>query len=201
MSPPVKARSGHILLDPKRSYRDLVRVYPDIHRRIVEMNRPFVKETDPLLPQVLLDENLRDLKGGRKPVGYNRPDPFGLRLIFPIIDDRRAEFYFAKPSRCQEVVQITEHVSQLLRRRGIRHSVEYRPVAARARPGRAGDAAARDCDRIHHGVSCGAPRRYGARRNGQSDPDAGVGGVPSAVARPSRWSRFNDSRAFSSAAG
>ncbi len=125
MSPPVKARSGHILLDPKRSYRDLVRVYPDIHRRVVEMNRPFVKETDPLLPQVLLDENLRDLKGGRKPVGYNRPDPFGLRLIFPIMDERRAEFYFAKPSRCQEVVQITEHVSSLLRRRGIKHTVEY----------------------------------------------------------------------------
>ena len=125
MTPPVKARSGHILLDPKRSYKDLVRVYPEIHRRVVEMNRPFVKETDPLLPQVLLDENLRDLKGGRKPVGYNRPEPFGLRLIFPIVEERRAEFYFSKPSRCQEVVQITEHVSQLLRRRGIHHSVEY----------------------------------------------------------------------------
>ena len=125
MTPPVKARSGHILLEPKRDYRDLVRVYPEIHRRLVEMNRPFVREADPLLPEVLLDENLRDLKGNRKPVGYNRQDPFGLRLIFPIPEERRAEFYFAKPSRCQEVVQITEHVSQLLKRRGIRHSVEY----------------------------------------------------------------------------
>jgi len=74
---------------------------------------------------VLLDENLRDLKGGRKPVGYNRQDPFGLRLIFPLVDEKRVELYFTKPSRCQEVVQITEHVSLLLRRRGIRHSVEY----------------------------------------------------------------------------
>ncbi|HTT16207.1 MAG TPA: hypothetical protein VMH49_02450 [Thermoplasmata archaeon] len=125
MSPPVKARSGHILLDPRRSYQDLVRVYPEIHRRVVEMNRPFVREADPLLPEVLLDENLRDLKGDRKPVGYNRQDPFGLRLIFPLADERRVEMYFSKPSRCQEVVQITEHVSQLLRRRGIRHTVEY----------------------------------------------------------------------------
>ena len=125
MTPPVKARSGHILLDPKRSYRDLVRVYPEIHKRVVEMNRPFVKESDPLLPEVLLDENLRDLKGNRKPVGYNRQDAFGLRLIFPIADERRAEFYFAKPARCQEVVQITEQVSALLRRRGIKHTVEY----------------------------------------------------------------------------
>ncbi len=125
MTPPVKARSGHILLDSKRSYRDLVRVYPEIHKRVVEMNRPFVKESDPLLPEVLLDENLRDLKANRKPVGYNRQDAFGLRLIFPIVEERRAELYFTKPARCQEVVQITEQVSALLRRRGIRHQVEY----------------------------------------------------------------------------
>ncbi len=125
VTPPVKARSGHILLDPKRCYRDLVRVYPEIHRRVVELNRPFVKETDPLLPEVLLDENLRDLKGNRKPIGYNRQDAFGLRLIFPLADERRAEFYFTKPARCQEVVQITEQVSVLLRRRGIHHTVEY----------------------------------------------------------------------------
>jgi hypothetical protein len=125
MTPPVKARSGHILLEPRRSYRDLAKVYPEIHKRIVEMNRPFVREADPLLPEVLLDENLRDLKGDRKPVGYNRQDPFGLRLIFPLADERRVELYFTKPTRCQEVVQITEHVSLLLRRRKIRHTVEY----------------------------------------------------------------------------
>ncbi len=125
----MKARSGHILLDTKRSYKDLVRVYPEIHKRVVEMNRPFVKESDPLLPDVMLDENLRDLKGDRKPVGYNRQDVFGLRLIFPIVDDERAEFYFTKPARCQEVVQITEQVSALLRRRGIKHTVEYDRLA------------------------------------------------------------------------
>jgi hypothetical protein len=125
MPPPVKARSGHILLEPKRTYVDLVRVYPEIHRKVVELNRPFVREADPLLPEVLLDENMRDLKGNRKPIGYNRQDPFGLRVIFPLVDERRVEMYFTKPTRCQEVVQITEQVSQLLRRRGIRHTVEY----------------------------------------------------------------------------
>jgi len=125
VTPPVKARSGHILLDSKRSFKDLVRVYPEIHKRVVEMNRPFVKESDPLPPEALLDENLRDLKGDRKPAGYNRQDAFGLRLIFPITDERRVEFYFAKPARCQEVVQVTEQVSSLLRRRGLKHAVEY----------------------------------------------------------------------------
>ena len=125
MTPPVKARSGHILLETKRSYRDLVRVYPDVHRRICEANRPFAKETEPLLPDVLLEENLRDLRADRKPIGYNRQDAFGMRLIFPILETKRTEFYVAKPARCQEVVQVTEQISVLLRRRGIKHAVEY----------------------------------------------------------------------------
>jgi hypothetical protein len=125
VTPPVKARSGHILLEPRRGFKDLVRVYPEIHRRVVEINRPFVKESDPLSPEALLEENLRDLRRNTKPVGYNRQDAFGLRLIFPISDERRVEFYFAKPSRCQEVVQVTEQVSTLLRRRGLKHAVEY----------------------------------------------------------------------------
>ena len=125
MTPPVKARSGHILLDAKRSYKDLIRVYPEIHRKVIEANRPFFKETEPTMPEVLLEENLRDLRADRKPSGYNRPDAFGMRLIFPIVETHRVEFYFSKPSRGQEIVQMTEQTSQLLRRRGIKHTVEY----------------------------------------------------------------------------
>jgi hypothetical protein len=125
VTPPVKARSGHILLEGKRSFKDLVKVYPDLHRKVVEANRPFAKETEPMLPEVLLEENLRDLRADRKPAGFNRPDVFGMRLIFPISQERAPEFYFSKPIRCQEVVQITEQASQLLRRRGLKHRVEY----------------------------------------------------------------------------
>jgi hypothetical protein len=125
VTPPVKARSGHLILDPRGKYADLLRVYPEIHRKVVEANRPFAKEAEPMIPEIVLEENLRDLKANRKPAGYNRSDAFGMRLIFPLGDPRRPEFYFSKPLRCQEVVQITEEVSGLLRRRGIRHSVEY----------------------------------------------------------------------------
>lgn len=121
----MKARSGHIILEGRGQFKDLVRAYPDIHRKVVEANRPFVKETEPMLPEVLLEENLRDLRANRKPAGYNRPDAFGMRLIFPITDGRRPEFYFSKPARCQEIVQMTEQVASLLRRRGLKHRVEY----------------------------------------------------------------------------
>lgn len=125
MVPPVKARSGHIILEGRRSFKDLARVYPEIHKRLLEMGQPLSKEMDPLLPDVLLEENLRDLRADRKPIGYNRQDPSGWRLIFPIRQDRKVEFYVAKPFRCQEVVTLTEAISAVMRRAGVRHSVEY----------------------------------------------------------------------------
>ncbi len=125
VTPPVKARSGHILLEAKGRYVDLLKVYPEIHRRVVEANRPFAKEAEPMVPEILLEENLRDLRANRKPAGYNRAEAFGMRLIFPLGDPKRPEFYFSKPLRCQEVVQLTEEVSTLMRRRGVKHTVEY----------------------------------------------------------------------------
>lgn len=125
MTPPVKARSGHIILDSRGHYEDLLKVYSEIHRKVVEANRSFAKEAEPMVPEVLLEENLRDLRSNRKPCGYNRADAFGMRLVFPLCDGKHPEFYFSKPARCQEVVQLTEDVSTLLRRRGVRHSVEY----------------------------------------------------------------------------
>ena len=67
------------------------------------------------------------------PPGH-RPDAFAMRLIFPLTDPRHPEFYFSKPARCQEIVQMTEQVSAMLRRRGIEHTVEYRSASARAAP-------------------------------------------------------------------
>ncbi|HEV2166176.1 MAG TPA: hypothetical protein VGS23_04260 [Thermoplasmata archaeon] len=125
VTPPVKARSGHIILDTRGHYGDLLKVYPEVHRKVVEANRPFAKEAEPMVPEVLLEENLRDLRANRKPCGYNRADAFGMRLVFPLCDLKHPEFYFSKPARCQEVVQLTEEVSTLLRRRGVRHTVEY----------------------------------------------------------------------------
>jgi hypothetical protein len=125
VTPPVKARSGHIVLEARKSFRDLARIYPEIHKRVVEANRPLSKDADPMLSEIILDENLRDLKSDRKPIGYNRLDAAGLRLIFPIREDKRLEFYVSKPLRCQEVVGLTETISTVLKKAGLKHVVEY----------------------------------------------------------------------------
>ncbi len=125
MVAPVKARTGHLVIEGRKDFRELARVYPEIHRRVLEANRPFAKEMDPILPEVLLEENLRDLKGGRKPSGFNRQEVAGLRLVFPIREDHKVEFYVSRPGRCSEVVSLTETLSGVLAKAGFRHQVEY----------------------------------------------------------------------------
>ncbi|MDE1819909.1 MAG: hypothetical protein KGJ23_04785 [Euryarchaeota archaeon] len=138
MMAPVKARTGHIVIDGKKDFRELTRVYPEIHRRVVEANRPFLREPDQLMPEILLEENLRDIKSGRKPSGFNRQEAAGMRLIFPIREDRKVEFYVSRPSRCQEVVQLTESISTVLKKAGLKHKVEYDRLPNSVRGGSSG---------------------------------------------------------------
>lgn len=139
MVAPVKARTGHLVIEGRKDFRDFARVYPEIHRRVLEANRPFAKEMDPILPEVLLDENLRDLKGGRKPSGFNRQEVAGLRLVFPIREDHKLEFYVSRSGRCSEVVSLTETLSGVLAKAGFRHQVEYdRTLTGPPHPGISG---------------------------------------------------------------
>lgn len=142
MLAPVKARTGHIVIEGKKDYRELSRVYPEIHRKVVEANRPFLREPDVMLPEILLEENLRDIKNGRKPSGFNRQDAGGMRLIFPIREDRKVEFYVGRPARCQEVVQLTESISTTLKKAGVKHKVEYDRLPNSVRGGSTGGYAA-----------------------------------------------------------
>lgn len=134
----VKARTGHIVIEGKKDYRELSKVYPEIHRKVVEANRPFLREPDQLLPEILLEENLRDIKSGRKPIGFNRQDAYGMRLIFPIREDKKVEFYVSRTSRCPEVVQLTESISTVLKKAGVKHRVEYDRLPGSVRGGSAG---------------------------------------------------------------
>lgn len=142
MMSPVKARTGHIVIEGKKDFRELSRVYPEIHKRVVEANKPFLREPDQLLPEVLLEENLRDIKSGRKPSGFNRQEAAGMRLIFPIREDRKVEFYVSRPYRCQEVVQLTESISTVLRKAGLKHKVEFDRLPSSVRGGSSGGYAA-----------------------------------------------------------
>ena len=121
----VKAYTGHIVLNDRYSYRSLAHVYPDIYKKVIEAGEATNTQEDPTLTDVLLEDNMKALKADKKPAGINRFDVGGVRLIFPIRDDKQVEFYVSKQSRCPEVVGLTESISSILKKAGLKHTTTY----------------------------------------------------------------------------
>jgi hypothetical protein len=115
----VRARSGHIVLGPKVRYRDLEPLFRDLFTLFLEESEQ--TRDDPEFFEIILEENLRDLRNDRKPEGFNRDSI--MRLVFPLSE--RKEFYLYGSSRSVEVPRVTQALSQYLQENKIRHEVEW----------------------------------------------------------------------------
>ncbi|MEE8232633.1 MAG: hypothetical protein V3R46_04855 [Thermoplasmata archaeon] len=115
----MRARSGHIVLGPKVGFRDLEPIFRDLFALFLEESEQ--TRDDPEFFEIILEENLRDLRNDRKPEGFNRDGT--MRLIFPLSE--RKEFYLYANSRSVEVPRVTQALSQLLQQNKIRHEVEW----------------------------------------------------------------------------
>ena len=114
----MKATSGHLVLDPKVSYHDLVDVFPEILLMFLEETDQMPEDDDVL--QMFLYLNEQALQKGRKPEGYNRKGR--MRLVFPM---NRHEFYVKSNIASSEVVRVTEKIDKMLSKAGVKHSVEW----------------------------------------------------------------------------
>ncbi len=115
----MRARSGHIVLGPKVGFRDLEPIFRDLFALFLEESEQ--TRDDPEFFEIILEENLRDLRNDRKPEGFNRDGT--MRLIFPLSE--RKEFYLYSNSRSVEVPRVTQALSQLLQQNKIRHEIEW----------------------------------------------------------------------------
>ncbi|MFQ5838037.1 MAG: hypothetical protein ACE5HJ_04565 [Thermoplasmata archaeon] len=115
----MRARSGHIIFDPKVQYSDLAPVFREFFTLFLEESGQM--RDDPEFLEIIIEENLRDLRRSQKPEGFNREGT--MRLIFPISDD--VEFYIYGRAAGTEVPRVTEALSQLFRRKSLKHDVEW----------------------------------------------------------------------------
>ncbi|MFQ5552911.1 MAG: hypothetical protein ACE5EW_04250 [Thermoplasmata archaeon] len=115
----MRARSGHIVLHPKVRFGDLEPLFRDLFSLFLEESEQ--TRDDPEFFEIILEENLRDLRNDRKPEGFNRDGT--MRLIFPLSE--RKEFYLYASSRSVEVPRVTQALSQFLQQNKIRHEVEW----------------------------------------------------------------------------
>ena len=115
----MRARSGHFKFDRKVTWKSLVPAFRPMLLKFLEEAQQFPE--DPEILEILVEENLRDLRKNRKPEGYNRDGV--MRLIFPI--SKSVEFYVYGRGKMIEVARVAEQLSRVLQKHRLKHTIEW----------------------------------------------------------------------------
>ncbi len=115
----MKIWNSHIIMNRSVEWKDLEPIWGDMLRLFFQYSRQFVDEPETV--DVIVEENLVDLRHNRKPEGFNREGK--MRIVVPISD--RREFFIYRGVYNDEIRVITEKLSSFLARNGIKHRVEW----------------------------------------------------------------------------
>jgi hypothetical protein len=115
----MRARSGHFRFDKKVRWKQLVPAFRPLFLKFLEETQQLPEDMESV--DVLIEENLRDLRNNRKPEGYNREG--AMRMIFPISE--QVEFYLYGRGKVLEVARVTEQLSKVLQKHRLKHTIEW----------------------------------------------------------------------------
>ena len=115
----MKIWNSHIILEKNLEWKDLEPVWGDMLRMFFEESRQFRDEPEQI--DIIVEENMVDIKNNRKPEGFNRDGR--MRIVVPISDKK--EFFIYRGVYSDEIRTVTEKVSKFLAEKGIKHKVEW----------------------------------------------------------------------------
>ncbi|MGC8663486.1 MAG: hypothetical protein ACP5SF_05120 [Thermoplasmata archaeon] len=117
----MKAYSGHIIFNDKFTWKSLEKIYPELFNLFIENAKIIPGEIN--IPQVVLYENLLDLKKGHKPEGYNREG----KLRFYFVENSKKEMVIVRDKAIpnDDVREVAEKISKFLNAKKIKHSLEW----------------------------------------------------------------------------
>jgi len=115
----MRARSGHVEFDKKVRWKNLIPAFRPLFLKFLEETQQMPEDLDNV--DVLIEENLRDLRSNRKPEGYNREG--AMRIIFPI--SGKVEFYVYGRGKAIEVARVTEQLSRVLQKYRLKHTIAW----------------------------------------------------------------------------
>ncbi|NOQ55135.1 MAG: hypothetical protein GQ558_11100 [Thermoplasmata archaeon] len=113
-------RSGHIKFKKGTKWKDLLEPFPGLFELFLDETAQ--RNDDELFDTMLLKQNIACLEKGQKPEGYNRNNR--VRMIFPIVD-RSTEFYIYRSTGSDDIVRITNRLSEYLTEKKLEHKVEW----------------------------------------------------------------------------
>ena len=117
----MRARSGHIVLNEGYEYQDLSKVFEELFNTFIDESNQVIEDDEYKI--MLIHLNVEYLERNQKPEGYNRPGK--MRMLFPIRDDDRIEFFLVTHSASVEVARVTELLASVLSTHGIEHEIYW----------------------------------------------------------------------------
>ncbi len=115
----MKNFSGHIYLSSDFNWKDLARAFPDIWDIFSAETKQNQEEAQ--YDQTSLELNMLELKKNKKPIGYIK-DGAKFRLVFP---RNRKEIIIFRGIMSEDLAEITESVSKILKEKRIKNKVAY----------------------------------------------------------------------------
>jgi hypothetical protein len=119
----MKASSGHFVLKEEIEYRDMTKVFPEVLTTFLTETEQVPEDADVM--QMFIHLNIAELEMNKKPEGYNRKGR--MRMVFPL---GRKEFYIRGSAKSGEVVRISEKISKLLTKNGVKHDLEWNALSS-----------------------------------------------------------------------
>jgi hypothetical protein len=120
----MKATSGHFIFEENFQYQDLEEVFPEILKMFLEETDQMPDDEDVL--QMFIFINQQALQKNEKPEGYNRKGR--MRMVFPIASK---QFYLKSNTAGSEVVRLSEKVSKILSKEGIKHTLQWNALGGK----------------------------------------------------------------------
>ncbi len=114
----MKNLSGHIYFDDSFNWKSLEKVFPLIFDEIAEKGKQTQEEIQH--DQVRLELNMREIREGKKPLGYNSENS-RLKLIFPI--DKK-EMIIIRNYPSEDIAEITEKIAKILKSKKIKFKTD-----------------------------------------------------------------------------
>lgn len=114
----MKIWNSHFMLK-NYQWKDLEGVWGDMLRYFFKETRQFADE--PEEADIIVEENMIDIKHNRKPEGFNREGR--MKIVVPMSNKR--EFFIYRGVYSDEIRVVTEKISKFLAEKGIRHNIEW----------------------------------------------------------------------------
>lgn len=115
----MKNWSGHIYFNDDFQWKEIEKAFPEIWELVANETKQNAEDVQ--YDQISLELNLAEIRKNRKPIGYIK-EGVRFRLVFP---SDVLEMIVYRGVLSEEIRDITESISKILKNKKIKHRVDY----------------------------------------------------------------------------